>query len=71
MSLCLLIFSSAALSSKERLKKVGVRIEIKFIDVTNWSSGGVHFDFQVRSISKRSLSKLLESSSLSWKKAFS
>ena len=34
----------------------------------NWPSGGVHFDLRI--VSKISLSKALELSSLSWKKSF-
>ena len=36
----------------------------------NWPSGGVHLDFWIWSVSKVSLFEVLESSSLSWKKAF-
>jgi len=36
----------------------------------NLPSGGVHFEFRVWSVSKVSLSEVLESSSLSWKKDF-
>ena len=36
----------------------------------NWPSGGVHLDFRTWSVSKVSSFEMLESSSLSWKKAF-
>jgi len=61
MSLRLLRFSGVALSSKTKVGKFGVTIEIKFLDVVtafmnkkfkeaNWPSGGVHFDFRNESI---------------------
>ena len=36
----------------------------------NWSPGGVHLDFRIWTVSKVSLFEMLESSSMSWKKAF-
>ena len=82
MSLRLLRFFSAALSSEERLENLVLRLKFSLLmswrhlltkksKEANWPSGGVHFDFRVWSVSKISLSEVLESSSLSWKKALS
>ena len=81
-SLRLLRFSSAPLSSEERLENVVLRLKLSLLmswrhfllkksKEVNWPSGGVHFDFRVWTVSKMSLFEVLESSSLSWKIALS
>ena len=81
MSLRFFRLFSADHSSEERLENLVLRLNLSLLiswrhflrkksKDENWPSGGVHLDFRIWSVSKVSLFEVLESSSLSWKKAF-
>ena len=76
----LCLWASTVLSSEERLENLVFQLELSLSmswehllmrksKEANWPCGTVHFNFWVWSVSKVSLSEVLESSSLSWKKA--
>ena len=81
MSLRFFRLFSADHSSEERLENLVLRLNLSLLiswrlflmkksKDANWPSGGVHLDFRTWRVSKISSFEMLESSSLSWKKAF-